>query len=66
MKHDFAAEAGELVCERTGDIHQVRKKSDQVTLSLHTYGKHVDHSNRSPFDFQSQTTQRFLLSVEVS
>jgi predicted metal-dependent enzyme (double-stranded beta helix superfamily) len=64
VKHDFAADEGELVCMKTGGIHLVRNESDQVTLSLHTYGKHVNHTDRSQFDPEAKTAQSFLVTVD--
>ena len=64
VKHDFAAGEGELVCMRTGGIHMVRNDTERVTLSLHTYGKHVNHTNRWQFDPQARTAERFIVTVE--
>jgi predicted metal-dependent enzyme (double-stranded beta helix superfamily) len=64
VKHDFSADAGELVCMKTGGIHLVRNESDQVTLSLHTYGKHVNHTDRSQFDPEAKTAESFLVTVD--
>ncbi len=64
VKHDFAAEEGDLVCMKTGGIHLVRNESDRVTLSLHTYGKHVNHTNRSQFDPEAKTAESFLVTVD--
>jgi hypothetical protein len=49
---------------KTGGIHWVRNESDQVTLSLHTYGKHVNHTNRSQFDLEAKTSESFLVNVD--
>ena len=64
VKDDFNADAGELVCMKTGGIHAVRNESDRVTLSLHTYGKHVNHTHRSQFDPETREKKDFAVRVE--
>jgi predicted metal-dependent enzyme (double-stranded beta helix superfamily) len=63
VKHDFNAEPGELICMKTGGIHAVRNESDHVTVSLHTYGKHVNHTNRSQFDPETKEKKDFIVRV---
>ncbi len=58
VKHEFGADAGELVCMRTGGIHSVQNNTDQVTLSLHTYGKHINHTNSPKFPENIQNRHR--------
>lgn len=64
VKHDFDADAGDLICMKTGGIHAVRNESDRVTLSLHTYGKHVNHTDRSQFDPDTNEKKDFKVRVE--
>jgi predicted metal-dependent enzyme (double-stranded beta helix superfamily) len=64
VKHDFNADAGELICMKTGGIHAVRNESDRVTLSLHTYGIHINYTNRSQFDLETQEKKDFIVRVE--
>jgi len=45
-------------------IHSVWNESDSVSLSLHVYGKHVNHTGRSQFDLQKQTEMPFIVKVE--
>ncbi len=35
-----------------------------MTLSLHTYGKHINYSNRSQFNLDTNERKEFLLRVE--
>ena len=42
--------AGKVSCMLSGDIHTVWNVSDDISLSLHTYGKHVNFTDRSQFD----------------
>ena len=41
VKREFDADAGDLLCIRSGGIHKVTNETDSMTLSLHTYGRHV-------------------------
>lgn len=63
VKHDFTAAPGELVAMKTGGIHAVRNESDAVTLSLHTYGRHVNHTDRKQFDLESKGVRDFIVKV---
>ncbi len=64
VKHDFNADAGDLICMKTGGIHAVRNETDGITLSLHTYGKHVNYTSRSQFDPESKEKKDFIVRVE--
>jgi predicted metal-dependent enzyme (double-stranded beta helix superfamily) len=63
VKHDFNADAGDLICMKTGGIHSVRNETDRITLSLHTYGKHVNFTTRSQFDPEKRTRKDFIIRV---
>lgn len=64
VKHEFDADAGELICMKTGGIHAVRNETDRVTLSLHSYGKHVNYTDRSQFDLETNKKKDFVVKVE--
>lgn len=63
IKKEVNAAEGELICMKTGGIHSVRNDTDSVTLSLHTYGKHVNHTDRSQFDLESNEKKDFFVRV---
>jgi predicted metal-dependent enzyme (double-stranded beta helix superfamily) len=42
--------AGDIVSLRSGEIHSVRNEGVGVSVSLHVYGRHVNHTARSQFD----------------
>jgi len=63
VKHDFTARPGELVCMKTGGIHAVRNESEEVTLSLHTYGRHVNHTDRKQFDLARNEVHDFIVKI---
>jgi len=64
VKEDFAANEGELVCIKTGGIHKVTNETERMTLSLHTYGRHINHTNRSQFDLDTNARTAFIVRVE--
>ena len=43
---------GEVVALEPDHIHSVMNHSDRVTVSLHTYGMHVNHTGRSQYDVE--------------
>jgi len=64
VKTAFDAGPGEVLCIHTGGIHKVSNETDTLTLSLHTYGRHVNYTNRSQFDLDSNERKGFKLNVE--
>jgi len=64
VKKEFDAGAGEAVCIRSGGIHKVSNETDTLTLSLHTYGRHVNYTNRSQFNLETNERKAFLLQIE--
>lgn len=63
-KHAFDAAPGELVCMKTGGIHKVTNETDEMTLSLHTYGRHINHTDRAQFNLETNEKQDFKLHIE--
>ena len=55
---------GEIVAMPSGTIHSVSNESEQVTLSLHVYGRHINYTNRSQFDPEQRTEKPFLLKID--
>ncbi len=64
VKHAFDAGEGDLVCMKTGGIHKVSNETDRMTLSLHTYGRHINHTNRSQFNPETNERKEFVVRVE--
>ena len=56
--------AGMVSCLPAGDIHTVWNVSEEVSLSLHTYGKHVNFTGRSQFDPDASTETLFIVTVD--
>lgn len=65
VKHDFDAGAGDLICMKTGGIHAVRNDSNRVTLSLHTYGMHVNYTERSQYDLTTGQKKDFKVRMDT-
>lgn len=58
---DKVFDAGEVVAMPTGTLHSVDNDSDAVTVSLHTYGMHVNYTDRSQFDPEAKTAMPFIV-----
>jgi len=54
---------GDVLAMRSGQIHSVWNDTDAVSLSLHIYGKNIQHTGRSQFDVERRTQTPFLLQV---
>jgi predicted metal-dependent enzyme (double-stranded beta helix superfamily) len=57
------ADRGDVVAMPAGAIHSVVNESDRVTLSLHVYGKHVNHTERSQYDPERRTESTFKVKL---
>ncbi len=55
---------GQISCVLPEDIHTVWNYTDKVSLSLHTYGKHINFTDRSEFDPEAKTEKQFIVTVE--
>lgn len=54
---------GDVVAMPTGDIHAVWNETDEVALSLHIYGKHINFTGRSQFDVDKDTETSFIVNI---
>jgi len=64
VKKVTMAGPGHLVCMKTGGIHSVHNETDSLSISLHTYGKHVNYTGRSQFDLETKKKKDFIVSVD--
>ena len=55
---------GQISCVLPEDIHTVWNYTDKVSLSLHTYGKHINFTDRSEFDPEAKTEKQFIVTVD--
>lgn len=62
-ERDLVVGPGDVVTFQPGAIHSVVNDSDRVTLSLHVYGRHVNHTLRSQFDPEGKIERPFILKV---
>jgi predicted metal-dependent enzyme (double-stranded beta helix superfamily) len=63
VKAEMTAGPGELICMRSGGIHAVHNDGEAVSISLHTYGRHLNHTNRSQFDLEAKAETPFIIEV---
>ena len=56
---------GDVVSFLPESIHSVMNETDQVTLSLHTYGKNLNYTTRSQFDPLNKTEAPVVLKYEA-
>jgi predicted metal-dependent enzyme (double-stranded beta helix superfamily) len=63
VKDWSVAGPGDLVLIKKGGIHAVHNDNNKVSLSLHTYGMHINNTVRSKFDMEAHTAEEFKLKV---
>lgn len=56
--------AGDLSTCMPNDIHTVWNVGDEVSMSLHTYGRHINFTGRSEFDPDRNEERPFVVTVE--
>ncbi len=54
---------GQASCVLAEDIHTVWNGTGKVSVSLHTYGKHINFTGRSEFDPGAKTEAKFIVTV---
>jgi len=54
---------GDVLAMPAGTIHQVWNKTDAVTVSLHIYGMHINHTGRSQFDPEKCTAEPYIARI---
>ena len=55
--------AGDVIALPSGTIHSVANDGDRVSVSLHVYGLHVNHTERSQFDPEARTQTAYKVRV---
>ncbi len=55
---------GDVSCCMPDDIHSVWNTGKDVSISLHTYGLHLNHTGRSEFDPEAKEERPFVVKVE--
>lgn len=59
---DQEVRPGDAIVMLSEHIHSVTNESDSVTLSLHVYGMHPNHTGRSQFDPEAGTESLFVVN----
>lgn len=54
---------GEVSACKPEDIHSVWNTGTELSISLHTYGRHINHTGRSEFDPSQDLERPFEVSV---
>lgn len=52
---------GDIVAMHSHEIHSVMNPKEEVSVSLHIYGKHFNHTNRYQFDPENKTAKPFIV-----
>ena len=55
---------GDVVALRAKGIHAVWNDGDKVSLSLHTYGRHINHTGRSIFDLENGEVKPVVVAIK--
>jgi predicted metal-dependent enzyme (double-stranded beta helix superfamily) len=55
--------AGDVIALPSGAIHSVANEGDRTSVSLHVYGRHVNHTERSQFDPVAKTETPYKVQV---
>jgi len=61
--HEATLLPGNAVCCLPEDIHSVWNNGEEVAVSLHTYGRHLNHTGRSVFDVEAKTESPCVVKV---
>jgi predicted metal-dependent enzyme (double-stranded beta helix superfamily) len=56
-------QVGDVVAMPRGTIHSVWNDSDTMTVSLHLYGRHLNHTIRSQFDIERKNEAPFVVKI---
>lgn len=56
-------DVGEVLAMPKGTIHSVWNETKATTVSLHIYGRHINHTARSQFDLEKQAETPYLVKV---
>ena len=55
---------GQTSCVLSEDIHRVDNRQGKTSVSLHTYGRHINFTGRSEFDPDANTESVFVVIVD--
>ena len=55
---------GDVLAMHTGQIHGIRNDSERVSVSLHIYGRNIQHTGRLQSDPESRTETPFPVKLQ--
>jgi predicted metal-dependent enzyme (double-stranded beta helix superfamily) len=55
---------GDIACCLPHHIHTVTNVGEEVSLSLHTYGRHINHTGRSEFIPEENLEKPYIVKVD--
>ena len=55
---------GDVLCMPSGTFHTVTNRTDDVSVSLHTYGMNTNHTVRSQFDPDTGALSEFKIPLQ--
>lgn len=55
---------GEVVAFLPHELHSVTNKTEEITVSLHIYGKHLNYTGRSQFNVEQKTEMPFIVKAQ--
>lgn len=61
---DWTLTSGDVTSCLPEDIHSVWNHGDDVSLSLHTYGRHINYTGRSEFDLEKNAERPYQVAVD--
>ena len=61
---DLALGSGDVTTCLPEDIHSVWNYGETPSLSLHTYGRHINHTGRSEFDLDRNEERPYRVAVD--
>jgi len=62
--HETTLFPGDASCCMPEDIHSVWNNGTELAVSLHTYGRHLNHTGRSLFDIATKSEIPCIVKVE--
>ncbi len=62
--HEQTLYPGTAVCCMPDDIHSVWNNGKKIAVSLHTYGRHLNHTGRSLFNINKKTEVPCVVKVQ--
>ncbi len=62
--HEETLYPGSAVCCMPEDIHSVWNNGTEIAISLHTYGRHLNHTGRSIFDVDKKLETPCIVNVQ--